>query len=188
MIVNKKYKSIRKCYIYELICRKTGMRYIGHTIRGLTARLNKHRNTRNCSSRIIIENGDYYIKPLEIIYIKYGLSAVLKEQWYMNHLENINDRSAIRLKRIHKPAINLCGSPNIKINEARFRERHRERLRIQANQHYYKHHDKIRERTNTNRRNQPIIYCPCGGKYKQRSLYEHQRTKRHKKYIDNSIQ
>jgi len=177
MIVNKKYKTIRKCYIYELICRKTGMRYIGHTICSLSFRLNKHRNTRNCSSKKIIDNGDYFIKPLEIIYIKYGLSAVLKEQWYMNQLENIND----------KPAINLGGSPNLKINSARFRERHRERLRIQANQHYYNNHRKIRERDNTSRRNQIPIQCECGGKYKQRSLYEHQRTKRHKKYLDNSI-
>ena len=177
-MLNKiKYKQIKCCQIYELICRKTGMRYIGHTICGLRNRLIKHRNTRNCASRKIIENGDYYINELETIYIRYKLSAVLKEQWYINLYENIND----------KPALRLFGSPNKKINEANFRERHRERLRIEANQHYYKNHTKIRERHNTSRRNQISIKCPCGGKYKPRSTYEHNATKRHKKYLDNII-
>ena len=177
-MLNKiKYKTIKACIIYELICRKTGMRYIGHTIGRLNNRLIKHKCTRNCVSRKIIENDDYFINELETIYIRYRLSAVLKEQWYMNILENINQN----------PAINLFGSPNIKINQARFRERHRERLRIESREHYYNNQDKIRERTNTSRRNQIPIKCPCGGKYKQRSLYEHRRTNRHKKYIDNII-
>lgn len=52
--------------IYQLVCRITGEKYVGSTVMKLEYRLHGHMNTTSgCSSRIIIERGDYYIDLLE---------------------------------------------------------------------------------------------------------------------------
>ena len=174
MLVNKKYKTIKCCHIYELVCRKTGMRYIGNTIIGLTKRLNNHRCTRNCASRQIIENGNYFINELETIYIRYKLSALLKEQWYINNLENINQRPALNLFRRKK---------RDKKSLSQYREKNREILRIKGNTYY----SKIKDIRNKNFRDKIPIQCECGGRYKSHRKRLHERTTIHKKYLDNII-
>lgn len=56
----------KKGKIYEIVCRKTGGRYIGSTTESLAKRLAKHRRMADgCCSRTLIEMGDYYINLLE---------------------------------------------------------------------------------------------------------------------------
>ena len=56
----------KKGKVYEIVCRKTGERYIGSTSQPLSKRLAVHRMmTGGISSKPIIERGDYYINLLE---------------------------------------------------------------------------------------------------------------------------
>lgn len=64
--------------IYEVVCNKTGQRYIGKTILSLKARLSRHKSEYNmwikrgsigkkCTIYPIIEGGDYCINELELV-------------------------------------------------------------------------------------------------------------------------
>lgn len=65
-VEKRRMVDYKKGKIYEIVCRKTGGRYIGSTIESLAKRLAKHRRMKDgCSSISIIEGGDYYINLLE---------------------------------------------------------------------------------------------------------------------------
>ena len=51
--------------IYKIIDNTNDNVYIGQTRRTLNQRLREHKNSQNCSSRDIIENGDYRIELIE---------------------------------------------------------------------------------------------------------------------------
>tara|TARA_R110000772_G_scaffold66755_1_gene148531 strand:- start:433 stop:852 length:420 start_codon:yes stop_codon:yes gene_type:complete len=51
--------------IYKIIDNTNGNVYIGKTKNTLNYRLRKHKSNRTCSSRLIIDNGDYRIELIE---------------------------------------------------------------------------------------------------------------------------
>ena len=146
MTLRKKYSKIRKCVIYEIVCNITGERYIGSTIS--RSRKTNHKGIYNStSSKQIISRKNYQYNKLEIFYCRYELSLLLKEQYYLDNLSNINQQRAITLKK----------------------------------------HRKI-EQANSRKRNMSIKYlCKCGRKVRKDSKWRHEKSKIHKKYIDNII-
>lgn len=84
--------------IYEIICRITNERYIGSTTEKLSRRLAGHR-TLKCSSKRIIERGDYYINLIEEYPACQNKEQLLKREreWY-DKLECINKCRPIRSK------------------------------------------------------------------------------------------
>ena len=87
--------------IYEIVCNITGERYIGSTTQKLSHRLHKHtygaksnHPRSNYKSKQIINRGDYQVNILEE-----GDIDMKREQYYIETLENINDRNAFGLNK-----------------------------------------------------------------------------------------
>lgn len=74
--------------IYEIICWTTGLRYIGQTVQCLRRRLNQHTSMLDCSSKFVIEHGNYEIYELE----KVEDESLLREReiYYIQHTDCVN--------------------------------------------------------------------------------------------------
>ena len=83
--------------IYEIICRITNERYIGSTTQKLSHRLAGHRlKTSKCSSKQIIERGDYYINLIEEFSCQNKEQLLKKEREWYDKLDCINKLRPIR--------------------------------------------------------------------------------------------
>ena len=77
--------------IYEIVCNLTGERYIGSTFEPTVARrISKHRTINGCSSKTIIERGDYRYGLLETIFINSRDELRMCERKWYDNLPNIN--------------------------------------------------------------------------------------------------
>jgi len=82
--------------IYEIVCNISGERYIGSTKNTLNKRMWHHiynatyKGSRNVTSKQIILRGDYQANILE----EGDFDRHEREQYYIQTLENINDRNA----------------------------------------------------------------------------------------------
>lgn len=79
--------------IYEIICWTTGLRYIGQTKLTLKLRLKCHesdfrKNVNECSSRFVLQHGNYEIYELKKIKNKKKL--IEKEKYYIQHTDCVN--------------------------------------------------------------------------------------------------
>ena len=91
--------------IYQLLCIETGERYIGSCVTTLTQRLYGHtRKSNNCSSRQIVERGNYEMSLLEECPCSNRKELITRERFFFDTLENINIRRPIR-KEEDKEAI-----------------------------------------------------------------------------------
>ena len=136
------YKSIRKAIIYKIVCNKTGLVYVGSTARTLKQRVNEHKcMVDRCVSRTIIKNGDFEVVELEHFYTKFIFAILLKEQWYQDNIECINDRRAIpSYKQIKKrqTKYRLENQQDIyKKHNARYHKNDELRKRIREKQKIY---------------------------------------------------
>ena len=87
----KNYK--RKYTIYMLVCNITGDTYYGSTYTTLKERLRRHKSRRNCSSKIIINRGNY----LPLIPLETNLSYAKKierEDYYITNNVCVNKMGA----------------------------------------------------------------------------------------------
>ena len=76
--------------IYEIVCKITDERYIGSTAQPLSSRLAGHRKQLDCSSRQIIERGEYYINLLEDCPCENREQLLKKEREWYDKLDCIN--------------------------------------------------------------------------------------------------
>lgn len=80
--------------VYEIICWTTGLRYIGATKQSLNRRLTCHKSIckndygKKCTSRFVLEHGNYEIYELERVESKELLKE--RELYYIKHTECVN--------------------------------------------------------------------------------------------------
>jgi hypothetical protein len=74
--------------IYEIICWTTGLRYIGKTTQTLKQRLSHHKCSTKCSSKLILEHGNYEIYELETVEDESLLKE--REKYYIQHTDCVN--------------------------------------------------------------------------------------------------
>ena len=79
--------------VYEIICWTTGLRYIGQTTENIRIRITKHKykfnkGTLTCSSRLVLEHGNYEIYELEKVDDKTLLTE--REFYYIQHTDCVN--------------------------------------------------------------------------------------------------
>jgi len=96
--------------IYKLTCRITGEIYVGSTVNTLETRLNQHKST-GCSSRQIINRGDYEISLIEDFPCENRSELLQRERLQYDRIPNINKNrpivttaEAIESKKIYKHA------------------------------------------------------------------------------------
>jgi hypothetical protein len=102
--------------IYEILCWTTGLRYIGQTIHNIRIRITKHKyefnkGTLRCSSRLVLEHGNYEIYELE----KVEDESLLKkrETYYIEHTDCVNIhsgnyRQTEKYKEAAREAVKRC--------------------------------------------------------------------------------
>ena len=155
--------------VYKLLCNETGECYIGsaNTKKYYNDRKSKHKNITSCSSKQIIERGNYeFIIIEENIFIDSELRQ--REQYHIDISDNvINPIKAYRTKEELKAYIsNYQKQPHQK-----------EKRRIYQIQHRIDIEDKFKQR----------IYCECGGKYTLSNKSIHNRSQRHINYMSELL-
>ena len=108
--------------IYEIICWTTGLRYIGQTTQSLKRRLADHKCHKKCSSKLVLEHGNYEIYELE----KMDNKTLLKERekYYIQHTDCVNiltgyGRNILKRRIPYKCE---CGKMTKRENQARHRK------------------------------------------------------------------
>ena len=85
--------------IYQILCLETGERYIGSCVTTLAQRLYGHTQKSNrCSSRQIIERGNYKMSLLEECPCSNRKELNTRERYHFLKLENVNIRRPVRLE------------------------------------------------------------------------------------------
>ena len=227
--------------IYQIVCNVTGEVYIGSTRQDLQYRLNKHINDGTCSSKQIIERGDYtpsiiedypcrnenellwreryYYDTMECINV---IRPIVTEEerilnrrvWYENNKEHVAEKCAqyrednkekckkdqkkyqedhaVKIKA-YKKKWALDNAERIKKDKAKYRQDNA--VMIAANYKTYvannKEKVKLRRANSYQKRKAnavpQIIICGCGSTHQKRSTSEHEATKKHLKWVANSL-
>jgi len=80
--------------VYKIECNITGFVYIGSTVQTLAKRISCHKfnaKNRNCSSKQIILNADYYSEVLETVQIENDKTLLKqRERHYIETLDTVN--------------------------------------------------------------------------------------------------
>ena len=184
-MLRKKYNKLRKCVIYEIVCNITGERYIGST-NNYSNRKYRHKKDittkKKCVSSIIILRGNYRFNKLEEITIRFELSLLLKEQYYLDNLENINKKRALTINWIiFRKVQNKWLENNIKKHKSNGKlwyESNKEKLKIKRKLYRNNNKEQIKEKASTK------YVCECGKKVRNDSKWRHEKTIIHKKYIN----
>ena len=90
--------------IYCIECLITGEKYIGSTIKKyLSVRIAQHKRDKTCSSKQIIERGNWKYYLLEEVEVSQKL---IKEQYYMDTTDCINIMRALGNRKEYKKKYN----------------------------------------------------------------------------------
>jgi hypothetical protein len=88
--------------IYRLVCNKTGRTYIGSTTISLASRLSHHKKVFNtnksCSSRAVLEYGDYSIILIEDFPCERKEQLFKRERFYIDSIDCCNKQLPTRTK------------------------------------------------------------------------------------------
>ena len=200
MTLRQKYHKNRKVTIYEIVCLTTSQRYIGSTI-DYKSRKNNHKIIKNeTESKNIIKNNNYKINILEEFYCNYELSRLLKEQYYLDNLENINKNRALSLlnakRKYNREYLKIWRKNRTKEQNEKIKEYGRNYVKI----YYQKNKERIKEISNKyhkdnyqknkisilqrNKKWSSVKYtCECGKSIRRDSKGKHNKTKYHLDYL-----
>jgi hypothetical protein len=81
------YKNAK---IYKIVCNITGEVYIGSTTSTLVKRLHIHKKKQGCSSKQIIERGNYVIVLVEEYPCENKQQLLMRERYWFDIIPNIN--------------------------------------------------------------------------------------------------
>lgn len=139
--------------VYEIVCNKTGKKYIGSTCKELLSqRLSNHKASYKSyknkignfsTSFIILEGDDYYINLLEKVNASCKDELLARERHYINTIDCVNKTRPLRSKK-----------------------------------DYYKDNIEI-----ITAKKSVITLCECGGKYRHDNKVHHLKTNKHINYL-----
>ena len=136
MTLRQKYTEIKKATIYEIICLTTGQRYIGSTI-DYKNRKSKHKNKKNkTESKNITKNNNYKFNILEEFYCNYELSKLLKEQYYLDNLVNINKQRALNKIKNYTKEYYKINKNKIKLSTKKYEEENKQKIKQNKRKKY----------------------------------------------------
>jgi hypothetical protein len=116
-MIYTKYDSQREAVIYSITCNVTGKVYIGSSVDYENRKVSHITSTNNtCTSKEIIDGNDYIFNKLETFLVRYDCSKLLKEQWYLDTIPNINKIRAFRTPDPKKAKHNYYMKHKVHIN------------------------------------------------------------------------
>ena len=129
--------------IYKIVCNITGEVYIGSTTTALSKRLSIHKSKKNCSSKQIIDRGDYVIVLIEAIPCENKSELFKRERYHYDLIPNINrnrpfitDEESIELNRERVKAYEEANREVISTRQKARYENNREALLTQQKAYY----------------------------------------------------
>ena len=165
--------------VYKIHCRITGEDYYGSTKNDMKVRLWGHKQMKGCSSKQIIERGDYEVVELEHVDDD---QLLVRERHYITTYPCVNKKSPFRTEEEDK------------LYYQEWAKQHKDELK-QYNQEYRQtHYDKLREQHRKYQREnkeklkaqQSQLYtCQCGVKSWWGNKKRHERSKFHLDFIKN---
>lgn len=141
--------------IYRLVCNNTGLQYIGSTTNSLTKRLYFHKHSSNeCSSKLIILEGNYDIILIEEIDIDNRDQLRQRERYWIENMECVNLIIPYRTEEELK----------------QWRIDNKEHLQKLRKKYYEEHKEEDAEK----------VECECGAVVNHRHINEHKLTDIHR--------
>jgi hypothetical protein len=204
-MIYTKYDSEREAVIYSITCNVTGKIYIGSTVEYEKRKVQHLHNTNKCTSKEIIDGNDYIFDKLEIFLVRYECSKLLKEQWYLDSIPNINNKRAFRIdpnitrrkytkkNKVHISAMNKLNEeknkPERTIYKHNWYMKNRERLAISGKEYNDTHKveralgNKLYKKNNRetlNKNNRLKVQCvACNKMISKGNISHHNKTKVH---------
>jgi len=133
--------------IYQILCLETDERYIGSCTTTLAQRLYGHTQKNNrCSSRQIIERGNYKMSLLEECPCSNRKELNTRERYHFLKLENVNIRRPVRLKEDEHAIAN-----ETKEYQTEYKLANREKISDMGKEYRDTHRDQRREYEAINR-------------------------------------
>lgn len=154
--------------IYKLVCKKTGMTYIGSTAeKRLKIRLSKHEE----KYRSFLKNKYHFVTSFKIIENK-DYELVLIENYPCNNKDELTLREKYYILN------NECINRNIpKRTQAEYYQAKKEIIKSKFKVYYLKNKEKILKKHK----------CLCGGSYSMTSCKTHMQSHKHQKYKIKNI-
>lgn len=163
-------------YIYK-ITGACGLIYIGSTTDKIT-RKSKHKTDKNNSS-----SSRLLLKPLQFEIIdtrEYTLVKTLHlmEQYYLDNINNINQRRAYTNKKKYKINYRSINSEKIKYQQRVWRGHNKEKVN-KNNRNYYN-----KNKVQINQKHLVVVKCECGCLITKVHKSRHIKTKKHLKLMN----
>ena len=157
-----------------------------------------HKSKQNeCSSKIIIDRGDYYFQIIEENDLQ-GVELRKREQFWIERCNAINHNRAYTSEEERKEQKKEYREKNkeeikeyyekhkekIKERSKEYNENHKEEIKEYQKEYYEKNKEETNERSKEYRENhkeklKQKFSCECGGKYTHVSKSTHFKTKKH---------
>jgi hypothetical protein len=163
--------------IYKIVCNITGDIYIGSTCEPILARrlaghvgnyksyLNGKGN--NITSFKIIANGNYDIVLIELFPCDSKDQLHARESHYTQNIQCVNKVKNQGLL--------------IELGRIDYNKQYNVDHKDQHKQYYVANKEHIRTHKNT------VIYCECGCSYTRQNKARHERSEKHKEYVENML-
>ena len=166
--------------IYKIVDNTTGDVYIGSTTQCLSSRLSEHvsttkKNINKCTSKHIIENGDYTIALIEAYPCNNKNELHLRERYWIENTVCINRCIPTRTpKQYHE-----THRDEILQRHKQYHETHRDEILQYQKQYRETHRDEISQYKKQH------YTCECGSTIGIVEKARHNKSKRHIAYINS---
>ncbi len=162
--------------IYKIVCNITNEIYIGSTYRKLNDRLLVHKTTPTCSSREIINRGNYEILLIENYACNNRYELEQRERYYIENNVCINQVIPTRTSKEY-----------YEVNRKKILKE-KQTYYINNKQELQKKHKIYRQNNKEaiSKRKCQKILCECGSTVSRNHLRRHIRSKKHIEFISNN--
>ena len=162
--------------IYRIVCNNTGLVYYGSTTQKyLSNRLSQHRKYQNCSSKKIIDEGNYEILLVENVDCNSKDELRARERFYIENNECVNKNIPGRTKKEYQKKYQKEYAKKYQ----KYRTENKEKIKEYHKKYRTENKEKISER------NKEKLTCSCGSIFRKKDKARHERTQKHLKSISN---
>ena len=160
--------------VYKIVCRLTGLIYIGSTTKTLDQRLSKHKSDYQCyltgtshyiTSFEIIKNDNYYIKKIKSYNFENHNDLLKKERYWNEKYICVNKNRPI-----------ISKDEKIEYFKEYYQENKIEKI-FKQKEYYLKNKDKISVKQ------KECVLCVCGCNYRKNHKARHQKSTKHLKLV-----
>jgi len=185
--------NYRNGIIYRIYDNTNGDVYYGSTANTLRFRMGGHKTDAKsdksiCKSKSIILNDDYVYNEVEKYPCNSKKELHTRERYYIENFTCVNKNVPTRTIPEYYKKYYEDNKERINEKNKKYQQDHKDKLKEYNKKYYQDNKDDKKEYTrkyqqdNKERINEKHN-CNCGGKYSTISKSQHERTKRHQKYI-----